>query len=169
MDKWKDRTIIRFTKSMPPGLGHSIERNGEQIGHGEWAQDEDTHCWLLVLPKDEEPTTFQQVRKELAGLSHRHIDACTKFLDRLEVYVQRIPNATVDNYDYSSSASIIREKIEIMFRCDTKRRVLTLIFGVSDYRVDLSYIDEHNNILSQSCDIYNACGVATILMSALTA
>lgn len=163
-DKFKDRTIIRFTSSIPPGTRHEIERNSEQLGQGEWIRDKDTREWLLVLPKHKKSSVLQQIREELAGLKHRDVDACMNFLNRLEVFLQQIP----DNDDYSGSVSINRDKIEIVFRHDAKLRVLTLVFGVANNIICISYVDEHDNKLSQSCDMLCACGATAILISAIT-
>lgn len=163
-NKFKNRTVIRFTSSISPGVRHEIERNGQWLGQGEWVRDKNTCEWLLVLPKEKGPSVLRRLREELVGLKHRDVDACVNFLNRLEISLQQIP----DNDDYSGSASIHRDKIEIVFRHDAKSRVLTLAFGVANNIICISYVDEHDNKLSQSCDMLCARGATAILISALT-
>lgn len=168
-NKFKDRTVIRFTSSMTPGVRHEIERNGGLIGRGEWVQDENTRDWLLVLPTNKKPCVLEQIREELFGFLHRDRDACINFLDRLEVLLQQISSATADNDNYSGSASINKDKIEIIFRHDTKGRELVLRFDLGYDVVLIFYTDEHDNRLDHALDMFQARGATAILMSALTA
>lgn len=167
-NKFKDRTVIRLINSVSPGTRLVVERNGEQIGQGEWVKDEDTRDWLLVLPKEKGPSVLQQIREEVARLKHRDVNACLNFLNKLESSLRQIPGTTKDDYDYSGSVSINRDKIEIIFNNDTNSRALTLMFGVVCGGVYLSYVDEYDNRLSPTVYMFQACGATAILISALT-